>query len=97
MRVIVRYFFLFTLTLTFTQAFAIDVEQGQTIYQTSCAKCHGVDGNTTTVNFPKLAGQHTTYLAKQVTDYQTGKRIDPIMAPIAQKLTPAQTENVLRC
>ncbi len=45
-----------------------------------CAACHGADGNSPTDGFPKLAGQHESYLLKQLQDYKAGTRKDPIMA-----------------
>ncbi|MDZ7660754.1 c-type cytochrome [Thiohalophilus sp.] len=47
----------------------------------SCAACHGAKGNSAVANFPKLAGQHAGYTAKQLADFKQGEtRSDPIMA-----------------
>lgn len=46
-----------------------------------CASCHGVDGNSPSPVFPKLAGQIPEYLVKQMRDFQTGARKDDVMAP----------------
>jgi len=45
--------------------------QGATDSQT-CAACHGPNGNTDVSAWPKLAGQHMSYLIKQLQDYQQG-------------------------
>lgn len=45
-----------------------------------CAGCHGVDGNSVAPNFPKLAGQDAQYLSKQLADFKSGVRKDPIMS-----------------
>lgn len=45
-----------------------------------CAGCHGVDGNSAAPNFPKLAGQDAQYLSKQLADFKSGARKDPIMS-----------------
>lgn len=45
----------------------------------ACGACHGADGNSPTDGFPKLAGQHESYLLKQLQDYKNGKRKDAIM------------------
>lgn len=37
---------------------------------TSCATCHGVDGNSVLQTYPKLAGQHDNYLLKTLLAYQ---------------------------
>ena len=48
---------------------------------TNCAACHGVNGNSTNPAWPKLAGQHAGFIAKQLADFKSGKtRSDPLMA-----------------
>lgn len=66
----------------------------------SCAACHGIDGNATSDQFPKLAAQHADYIVKQLRDYQapnTGgkpRRENPIMNGIAAALSPEQIRDV---
>jgi cytochrome c553 len=52
-----------------------------------CAACHGVDGNSAAPDFPRLAGQHASYIAKSLKEYRSGARKNPIMGPQAEKLT----------
>lgn len=40
-----------------------------------CGACHGADGNSTSANFPKLAGQGERYLLKQLVDIKQGDRV----------------------
>lgn len=47
-----------------------------------CAACHGMDGNSVVPNWPKLAGQHTTYLERQLGLIKAGNRPVPEMAGI---------------
>ena len=56
---------------------------------TTCAACHGADGNSTTALFPKLAGQHKDYLFHSLKAYKSGKRKNPIMAGQVQNLSLA--------
>ena len=56
---------------------------------TACAACHGVDGNSSTALFPKLAGQHKDYLYHSLKAYKTGKRKNAIMAGQVQNLSLA--------
>lgn len=44
--------------------------------------------------FPQLAGQGATYLAEQLQNFASGKRQNPVMAPIAKAMSPAQIEAV---
>jgi len=60
----------------------------------ACAACHGVDGNSTTALFPKLAGQHKDYLFHSLKAYKTGKRKNPIMAGQVQNLTLADMQDL---
>lgn len=47
----------------------------------SCAACHGADGNSVNPEWPKLAGQHANYIAKQLADFKAGTdRSDALMA-----------------
>ena len=50
----------------------------------ACAGCHGVDGNGgADPVWPRLAGQDADYTAKQLADFKSGARKDPIMAGMA--------------
>jgi cytochrome c553 len=53
-----------------------------------CVACHGVDGNSATGDFPKLAGQNADYLEAALSHYKSGKRKNPIMAGFAATLKP---------
>lgn len=48
-----------------------------------CQGCHGEDGNSVETNIPKLAGQYAKYIAKQLRNYQAGKRSHAIMSAMA--------------
>ncbi|NRA84417.1 MAG: cytochrome c4 [Gammaproteobacteria bacterium] len=52
-----------------------------------CTACHGSDGNSLIDMYPKLAGQHSDYLVKQLNDFKSGARLDPIMQGMAAALT----------
>lgn len=54
-----------------------------------CAGCHGPDGNSG-INplWPKLAGQHPSYIEKQLKDFKAGDhRKNDLMSPMAAPLT----------
>jgi len=53
----------------------------------ACAACHGVDGNSMVPTFPKLAGQHASYIEKQLADFKAGNRKDPTMSAMAAPLS----------
>ncbi len=60
----------------------------------SCAACHGTDGNSVNPEWPKLAGQHASYLAKQLKDYQSGKRENATMTGMAAALSNQDMEDL---
>lgn len=51
-----------------------------------CAGCHGSDGNSSNPQWPKLAGQHETYLVIAIKAYQSGARKNPMMQPMVAGL-----------
>lgn len=53
----------------------------------ACASCHGADGNSANPEWPKLAGQHDKYLAKQLANFKAGDRSNPMMSPMAAPLS----------
>jgi cytochrome c553 len=42
-----------------------------------CSICHGVDGNSVSPNFPRLAGQQQAYLVAQLENFRGHGRLDP--------------------
>jgi len=59
-----------------------------------CAACHGAAGISAVPMYPNLAGQKAAYIAKQLKDFKTGKRKDPVMAPMAMGLSDEDIANV---
>ncbi|HEV2270135.1 MAG TPA: cytochrome c [Steroidobacteraceae bacterium] len=54
-----------------------------------CTSCHGQNGIGVTPMYPSLAGQHASYIARALQEYQTGYRKNPIMNGMAASLKPA--------
>jgi cytochrome c553 len=52
-----------------------------------CFVCHGVEGDAASEVFPRLAGQHWEYTAKQLDNFKSGKRKSTAMAAMVAKLT----------
>ena len=59
-----------------------------------CVACHGADGNSTDPQYPRLAGQHASYLERALEDYRSGTRKNPIMAGFAGGLTDEDIANL---
>jgi len=45
--------------------------------QQVCSNCHGIDGNSTSPNFPALAGQQEKYFIAQMESFRSHNRLDP--------------------
>jgi cytochrome c553 len=58
-----------------------------------CAACHGPDAKGQ-ADFPRLAGQHATYIVKQLNYIQSLVRAAPVMHGIVKDLTPAEIQAV---
>jgi cytochrome c553 len=79
-----------------------DPAKGGSLYDTgdnargvpACASCHGAAGNSTIVANPKLAGQVDSYIHKQLVDFTTPQRNQPIMTPYAKALTDEEKANI---
>jgi cytochrome c553 len=56
-----------------------------------CDACHGAHGEgMEAAHVPRIAGQSVEYLKKQLDDYASGSRDNPIMANFAKALSEAQ-------
>ncbi len=53
-----------------------------------CFVCHGMEGESASEAFPRLAGQHWEYTAKQLDNFKSGKRKSTAMADMVARLTP---------
>ena len=81
-------------TLLGVPAAAADREAGRARAAAVCATCHGPLGVSTLPNAPNLAGQPEIYLAEQLRNYRSGKRVHEVMGVVAKPLTDADIENL---
>ena len=70
-----------------------DAEAGQAKSAT-CMGCHGLGGNSTIPDFPKLAGQGQAYLVKQLQHFKSGERNNAMMAGVASLLSEQDIEDI---
>lgn len=59
-----------------------------------CSACHGTDGNSLAGTFPKLAGQGTVYLEKQMQDIKSGDRVVLEMTGMLDAFTDQQIADI---
>jgi cytochrome c553 len=72
----------------------LDLERGKAVYTQVCSSCHGLDGNSGVPINPKLSAQHPEYTVKQLHEFKSGKRANPIMMPLATALSEADKLNI---
>jgi cytochrome c553 len=60
----------------------------------ACVTCHGAAGNSSIAVNPKLSGQFATYTHKQLVDFTTPGRQQPIMTLYAKMLTAAEKQDI---
>jgi cytochrome c553 len=71
-----------------------DLVRGEAISKQVCAACHANDGSRGAPTFPILQGQHPEYIVKQLTEFKSGKRDNPIMKGMASALSEDDMRNV---
>jgi cytochrome c553 len=71
-----------------------DLVAGEAKFTAVCVACHGAGGNSGTPANPKMAQQHPDYIVKQLQEFKSGKRPNPIMMPMAAQLTDADMRNI---
>jgi cytochrome c553 len=71
-----------------------DLAKGEAIVAGVCAACHSADGNSMITANPKLAQQHPEYILKQLQEFKSGKRANPVMMGFASQLSPEDMRNV---
>lgn len=68
---------------------AADLARAEEIVKGQCSMCHGEQGESSSPVFPRLAGQHAAYVARQLADYKSGRRLSTTMQAMVQDLVPA--------
>lgn len=79
-----------------------DAAKGATLYDAgdaarglpACASCHGAAGNSTIAANPKLSAQFEAYTHKQLVDFTTPARNQPVMTTYAKMLSDAEKRDV---
>lgn len=67
-----------------------DEKRAEQIVAERCSLCHGKGGESASAIYPRLAGQHAEYIARQLADFKSGKRASDTMKPQAENLTPEE-------
>lgn len=61
----------------------------------TCTACHGPDGNSGNPEWPKIAGQHASYLYKQLVEFKAGQhRNNAMMTGMMAPLSPEDMQDL---
>lgn len=79
-----------------------DAAKGGTLFESgdaargvpACVSCHGANGNSTIAVNPTLAGQIEAYVHKQLVDFTTPARNQPVMTTYSKMLTDDEKRNI---
>jgi len=76
-----------------------DLKRGQEIAGSICVACHGLDGNSAIPANPKLSGQDTVYLHKQLNDFakpanDKSARVNSVMTGMVGSISEADRLHV---
>ncbi len=88
-----------TFQVTAVAPTAAQLAHGKQLAQT-CAACHGMDGNATSPQFPKLAAQRSDYIAQELARFKSAgpgkkpERVNAIMNGMAANLSPADMRDL---
>ncbi len=66
---------------------AADLTRAVEIVEGKCFICHGAEGESSSPVFPRLAGQHASYVERQLADYKSGKRKNDTMQSMVADLS----------
>ena len=80
------------LLLAMAPARGADLKRAEEIVSGKCFLCHGAEGESSSPAFPRLAGQHAAYVARQLADYKSGRRKSSAMQPMVDDLSAADFE-----
>lgn len=84
-----------SLALTFNTVAKADVASGQSTYAAKgCIGCHGAGGVSVVATYPSLKGKDGDFIRKNLTDFRSGARKDPVMNAMAAGLKDADINNL---
>ncbi|MET0337848.1 MAG: c-type cytochrome, partial [Caulobacter sp.] len=72
----------------------IALSGGDSGARNACFTCHGLEGQGDGQASPRLAGLDAAWMQRQLDDYASGRRPDPVMGPIAKRLTAEDRQAV---
>lgn len=67
-----------------------ELHLAELLVRNRCSLCHGIDGQSLSPQYPKLAAQSAEYIVKQLFNFKTGQRPSTVMQDMTDKLTAGE-------
>jgi cytochrome c553 len=84
-----------SLAMIFNTAVMADVAAGQSTYAAKgCIGCHGAGGVSVVATYPSLKGKDREFIRKNLTDFRSGARKNPVMNAMAAGLKDEDIVNL---
>ena len=85
----------FSLAMIFNTTVMADVAAGQSTYAAKgCIGCHGAGGASVVATYPSLKGKDREFIRKNLTDFRSGARKNPVMNAMAAGLKDEDIVNL---
>ena len=85
----------FCAAMLFAGAAQADAAAGQSAYAArGCIGCHGAGGVSVVATYPSLKGKGGDFVRKNLTDFRSGARKNPIMNAMAAGLSDSDIKNI---
>lgn len=85
----------FSLAMISAGAVQADAAAGQSAYAAKgCIGCHGAGGVSAVATNPTLKGRSADFISKNLTDFRSGARQNPIMNAMSAGLSDADIRNI---
>ena len=84
-----------TVAMLFSAGVQADAASGQSTYAAKgCIGCHGAGGVSVVATYPSLKGKDGAFIQKNLTEFRSGARKNPVMNAMAAGLSDADIENL---
>jgi cytochrome c553 len=84
-----------SLALALSGSAYADAAAGQSAYAArGCIGCHGAGGKSVVPTYPSLKGRDAAFVSKNLTDFRSGARKNPVMNAMAAGLSDADIKNL---
>jgi cytochrome c553 len=84
-----------SLAMVLTGAAYADAAAGKSVFAArGCIGCHGAGGVSVVPTYPSLKGKDATFVSKNLTDFRSGARKNPVMNAMAAGLSDDDIRNL---